>query len=467
MSNISYPTKTVAGNGTPAYVEGRSLPATELQGDFDEIANKVNGQLDEDNLKAGTQIENSKLVDIDAAKVTDHAETAAVFATKTSPGDTETPTLPTTLEGEINALRYMAASRSGYLASGLVQYFNASAVLTDASWTEPPMRGPNLIANAGFEDTGVVSGDPPSLWTEVGTIAASSTATGAAAKFGKSRRHFILTNTVADSGISQLLSGLKSSTKYLFGMNYTITSGAVEFFTAGGLDATNAYQDCLIADSATGSRSAQMIVKTDANARDITFTIQGTTTGDVWTVSEAWCYELSNENTSESFHIPTRTATHNTAEVVPATFTVGQWNNEEIGELGLSQYIPSEGFRLTYEVTICYTGAGTTAGTPVTPIGTTQSYSFIVLMDIDAAGDNTVDGPYMIENKHVTDNWQAGGIIALKHVVENPTPGSTYAFAVQIGAYNIVTISDQRMTLNPVRDGVQSISKARITMDRI
>jgi len=152
---------------------------------------------------------------------------------------------------------------------------------------------------------------------------------------------------------------------------------------------------------------------------------------------------------------------------VPATFTVGQWNNEEIGELGLSQYIPSEGFRLTYEVAICYTGANTTAGVAVLPTGTTQSYSFSALMEIDALGDNTVDGPYLIENRAQLDLASVGGIIHLKHVVENPTPGSTYAFAVQIGAYNITVVADERMTLNPVRDGVQSISKARITMDRI
>ena len=87
--------------------------------------------------------------------MTDHAEDDATFLTATSPGDSFSTSRPTNLEGELERLRYRIKANNGYLTEQKAT--NASNSLTTLGWTEPPIAGPNLLLNAGFEDNAILT----------------------------------------------------------------------------------------------------------------------------------------------------------------------------------------------------------------------------------------------------------------------------------------------------------------------
>lgn len=466
MSTLAFPAKTVAGSGTTSYVDGQSLPASELQADFDAVALIVNGDLDEDNLKSATQIPSSKLAPVEPDNIDDHAGNAATFVTQTTPGDTGTPSLPTHLAGELERIRYRLQSLNGYRTN--VKYFTAADAEADASWIEPPVVGSNLFKNSSFEKAPASSGDPPDGWTEEGTLAGSAMSAIATTLVGKEKRAFGITCSASPGdGISQILTGLKGSTKYLIGVEFSRTMGGLSVSTAGGLASGSAYQDFTISDSATsGITKMQGIVQTDTAATDLTVSMVGTTGSDLIFFVSAWAFELGDAAPNYTPHIPEQVVTIATqsgkipgAGTFPAGFT---WEN--ISGLSLSQYIPSPGYRLVYEVQIAYTGP---KGAAVSALYEAE-YGFRVQMD-DGGGAVDVDGPYLIySSTNGPDELAFGGLIAMKHVVEFPTPGLTYAFTTDAGAYNDGT-RDMQMVISPLStaSSVQSISKARLFVERI
>ena len=57
MATYTRPAKTVAGDGTTAYVDGNKLPAAELNADFDNLVTVINGQIDSDNISSSANPE--------------------------------------------------------------------------------------------------------------------------------------------------------------------------------------------------------------------------------------------------------------------------------------------------------------------------------------------------------------------------------------------------------------------------
>ena len=114
-------------------------------------------------------------------------------------------------------------------------------------------------------------------------------------------------------------------------------------------------------------------------------------------------------------------------------------------QLDLSQYVPSEGYFLTYEVHI--------VGEKVTPEG----WDLRIEMKIDAGGWNIVyqalDDP--------TFNFQDTSLhkMALKHVVVDPVPGSNYQFRLAWETPFPIIVS-------PLKSSVQSDSTATLHLAR-
>lgn len=417
MANIARGPKAAGGT---SFTTG-AIIAAEVNYDLDTAYNKINGNLDEDSLSLATQIPNALLVDIDAAKVTDHAETAAVFLTATSGGDTGTPVLPTDLEGELEALRYSIGANKS-ISNGL-KFRATSGTMTAAGWTEPPIVGFNLMPNAGFEVHSGSSTDAPDGWTLVGTVSSIAIEAAADVVAGLYKRSTNITTSAATSGISVILSGLRASKKYLVGVAYTRTAGEMNVTTTNALGSGD-YKDLAFSDSTTTTiMEFQGIVKSDASATDITVSITGTSSGANFNLHRAWFYEMGVNSPWETPHIPMQTATYTTADDVQTSAGPGGvWDTKT--DLSLSQYIPMEGYRMIYEATLTFVTEAQGGGSDVW-------VAFRIQQNIDAGGATTVEGPIgFVPNLAGATSVRASASVTLKYILENPTPGSTYAFTV-------------------------------------
>lgn len=458
MSNASLTVKPIAGDGTTDYVDGNYLPAAELQADFDAIINVVNGNLDQDNLHSSTQIPNSKLVDIAMSKVLDLADDIATYITTTSPGDTGTPSLPTTLAAEMQRLRHRLGALRTYSTN--VYYMNSSAVATAAGWFEPPPIGRNLLPNPGFELQSGAANSAPDGWALYSTPVTVAIENPAHTSTGLEKRSLNIVTDGANEGISCTVAGLKASTKYLIGMAYSITdngtvAGTVGLYTGNGL-ATGDYRNLAITSSTESASTVVVtngIVKSTSTPDPITVRIVATTAGADFNVHSVWMYEMGESYPDELPAIPTQSATDNTSVTIPSTFTSGQWNYEARSELALSAYIPAQGYRMTYEVQLSILSSGT--GNNV------HKHAFQIKLD-----GNIVEGPFIKYTEYSSGTPEIGDVVTLRHVVDNPTPGSTYAFTVEIGARNDGSASSQ-ITLNPSINSLQSVSRARLVVERM
>ena len=101
-------TRTTKTTGGTNWVDGSVVTAAEFNAEWDGLVTDYNGNINDDNiaLTAG------KLIDSD--KINDHAASDAAFTgSGSSPGDLFTPTKPTDLRGELEALRYRIKQNVG------------------------------------------------------------------------------------------------------------------------------------------------------------------------------------------------------------------------------------------------------------------------------------------------------------------------------------------------------------------
>lgn len=464
MSDYNRPAKAVSGDGGTSYVDGNTLTASELNDEFDAIQAVINGGIDESNFSGSIAIPNADLVDIAMTKVLDLADDAATYKGTNTPGDSGTPSLPTTLAAEVTRMRYRIGANNRYWSN--VFYMNASAVATSISWIEPPIVGPNLLPNAGFEvHTGSATAAPDG-WTLVGTPSNVAIENPAHTGTGLEKRSLNIVTDAANEGISVAVAGLKTGVKYLVGMAYSITNngtspGTIRLTTTNGL-ATGEYQNLVLTDGIEAASTVsvlQGLVKPTATPATMTITISATESGADWNLHEVWMYEVSDGKPSELPHIPTQVELYTTADDTLTNSGAGAWSNR--ADLSISQYIPYRGYRLRYQVTLCFkstTGGGTTDQT---------EYAFRIQQNIDAGGATTVEGPYAWRTTYTTSGSFSGGTVNMEYVIENPTPGSTYAFTTDAyteGSSNGVNT----IIFNPtVATALATQSRARLIVERI
>lgn len=441
------------------FVNGTSADADQVDAEFDNIIATLNGNIDNANISGSASIAATKVDPIPPARVLDHADTEAEYKTTATAGDTSAPDLPTTLEGELERLRYRIGANRGYLAS--TSYMEASTP-TSASWTEPAIVGRNLLPNSGFELATSTDAAPPG-WTLLGTPDEVDIETPAHSIVGLEKRSLRILTDDSNEGIECEVAGLKANTKYLIGVAYNLAAGTLNLTTTNGL-ASGGYQNLALSDSSASATAAtveilQGIVQARSTSIPVTVSIFGSATGADFNLIEVWMYELSDWYPHDLPAIPIQSATDSTQDTsVPATFTGSQWNWETWTPLSLSQYIPYAGYRLVYEVTISATSNNTADDN--------HQHAFRMQLD-SGSGAATVQGPFI----HVVDangaaNFSVGKTVSMRHIVDNPTPGLTYAFTTDIGAYNGGGDYSQ-ITMNPTVNGLQSVSTARLIVERI
>ncbi len=449
------------------YVSGATISPTQVNANEDALYNAINGNLDEDNLSGSTQIPNSMLETIEPSIVDAHSDDEAEFLTATSPGDTGTTSLPDKLSDELERLRYRFLANN-HLISAV--FTDSAGVQQSIGWIESAPVGPQLFVNNGFEvKTSAVAGDAPDGWTLEGTptsfvITAPGLAIPAAGLNKKALRTTY--RTTANEGLKQVLKGLKASTKYIVGATYARVSGSpsVKITTTGAL-ASGDYQNLNVAASTVGTAVAhfQSVFQTTTAGGDVTVKfINGNAAADVIDYYQVWAYELKDSTNLGYAHIPMQTATDVTASTFPSTWSGGgSWRTDTLTSLSLTQYVPATGYRFIYDVTVPYAAedaADSREGCRV--------YGAI-LLTIDAGATNVVSGPVckQIRNETAGADTAIADTFNLQYIVENPTPGSSYAFAFRLGVYDD---SDyEQVSVPPSLGGQQMEARATLRVERL
>lgn len=477
MGTYTRPNKAYGGN---SYRDGDKLPAAELNADFDNLVTLANGNLDSDNISSSANIPGTAIAsaaDIDPSKIGDYSANSGEMKTVTSPGDSASPSLATTLEEEIARLRY--GIRGTKPAQVGAQYMDAG-VLTTASWTEPPIVGPNLLRNGGFNDQSVTSGDPPAEWIETNSLGATSIAGPDSnyIAYGVDKKYYQFT-TSSGVTIAQTVKGLRANTKYLVGCAYSLTAAGTLFFATANAVGTGAtdYTDFSYGDSSAAATSVETfngIIKTDGSATDIVVaftTGSGVTTARLLNV---WFYELNDAIPTVVESIPTQTATANSEVTnLPSTVASGtNWatNWTDISTLALSQYIPNPGYRLIYEVKISWASALDD-----------EAYFYGFRLEMNDGSDSYPDGPHIQAfDNHAADIGQAAGTVTLTHTVDNAVPGATYVFTPQVTAadsaadplaaprlHPLITVTAEGSASAGSNGTIQTVSKARLRVEKL
>lgn len=274
-----------SSSGTTDFLSGTTAIADEVDADFDTLYTGVNGNIEDVNVKAAA--------DIDPSKIGDYSATDAESRVETAPGTTASPEKATTLEAELARLRYVASRANVGVAP---QYLAADdSTLVDASWMEPPIVGRNLVQNANFTQTNLVSGDSPFFWAEIGTLL-TSTLQSTENSEGDGFECSLVADGAAVAGISQTIIGIKGSSKYLVGFRIKSVVNDATVFVAGGLGSGNAYQDFSIDTSSTDYVTISGIVQSTAAGASLVISCQTAgATNDAIDVDHAFVYELADD----------------------------------------------------------------------------------------------------------------------------------------------------------------------------
>lgn len=272
MALASRSTKSPSG-GT-AWVADDDLDATPLNGDIDNILTQLNGNIENVNISATADISGTKLLDgsltnakwsaaggttrLDASKVDDYSDTDTVQNTVSSPGTSASNTLATQLQTEIEQLRYeirkLQTGVSAQITDG-----STSGLASDgnAAWFDGAAIGVNQMQNPTFlnDDSGT-----PTRWSVSGTPAFTTVAMDRSEGHGKALN---MATTASGHGISQSLTGVRKSSRYLV---VTRIKPNTQGFTVDTLGGTGTFGN-LALDSASGSSAWETIagvVQTDA-----------------------------------------------------------------------------------------------------------------------------------------------------------------------------------------------------------
>lgn len=449
------------------YTSGSVISSTQVNANEDAIINTINA-LDEDNFDAGTQIPNSMLAEIQPDIVDAHADSATEYLTATTPGTTAallagSTALPALLTDELERLRYRILGNNHLIST---YFMDSAAAIKDAGWVESAPFGPQLFSNNGFDvKTSASANAAPDNWTLEGTpTSLVITAPGLAVPLaGVNKKALRITcSGAANEGIKQTLSGLKASTKYLIGMTFAKVSGTpiLKITTTGGLS-SGAYQNLGVTTSTAATISnVQAIVQTASNGDPLVVKFTNTVAAaDVFDLYQVWAYEVKDSTNLGLPHILTQSASVSSATsgMTGWTGTGNAWRTDTLTGLSLTAYVPAAGYRLIYEVSV--------------PIRSTNNSDEgliaygAIQRNVDGGGASTVVGPAFFEGHAVSSNGTFGHTFSMRYVLDNPTPGSSYAMTFLLGAYDAADYAD--VIAYPSVNAVQMAGNARLIMERL
>jgi hypothetical protein len=269
---ITRPTKSCGGSGS--FVNNCLVIDTDLNGDIDPVYTVINGNLEDINIKAAADIALTKLGDTSA--------NAAAHDADTTPGDYTSPTLPTTLTGEIQQLRYKIGQ-----GAGLQSCVRTNGTGTqDVGWVELPATGENLVTNSSFAVDSDGDGIPEG-WAAVGGGTSTVTAATTAEGFG----YVMTVGGLNNTGVSYTFDKLRASTRYAVYVRAGLTAGAGDITTTGA-DAASEWRDLDINLSGASQADYCGVIATDTTPTNVVVQIMGDAGAVTAAVREVSLFEL-------------------------------------------------------------------------------------------------------------------------------------------------------------------------------
>lgn len=429
--------RTTKANGTTEWASADLVLSAEFNDEWNSFLNDYNGNIADANISA--------TADIDPGKIGDYAASNAEFLTTFTLGDSYASAKPATLEEELGALRYQG--KYAQFGQNLKSY-NGTTTET-LGWFEPRLAGGNLLFNHAFESqaTGVVTSVDG--WTLAGAPTLSIDAP-AESSLGLEKRSLDISGSGV--GISQVVSGLKASTKYRVGISYVrgTATGTFTFATVGA-DNTSNYRDFSHVDSTTVNvQEENYVIQTTAAAGDVTVTL--TTSADPSAQVNAyfvWFYEMQDRAPTAELSVPTVVKDVATQATYSGT-TVNVWDYSTISGLEHTAYVPANGYEL--EASVVLQGYLTSA------TSTDMEMKFALEMQIDGGGFSDVSVLAANESVVLVGATTIRSI-HLQHVVPSAAAGSTYEFRVRV-AIRPNAASGVDFVAHPLYQGEQSNSTA-------
>lgn len=386
MSIIQRGPKTAGGT---SFSSGNIL-SDEVNADFDIAFNEINGNIDNSNIKESAAIS--------ATKIDDVGTSSGV----STPGSASSPSVATTLTGEIERLRY-AIGRIALGSSGAnVKRYDGDE--KNVPWHEQVVRGPNLVRNASFEAQSGGAGTAPDGWALVGTpstLALGASVVGAGA--GQSVR---IVTAASVEGISQTFAGLKASTLYLLVVEASVAAGTLSVATTGAMT-TGSYRNALRTSTNSARHFLTVLIETDTSPSDLVLYLTGTTPVSDITIDSAGLYEVQTEIVSRAGYLAVSDSSSTTAGLLDTTrrpFPDGD-------ALSVFLSVPGPGYSIRVSVNCSCTDNN-------------DNTMAAILVENEGS-------PVDVAIGYASIRAAEGGTVALHYVNTNPTAGATYTYSVE------------------------------------
>jgi hypothetical protein len=448
-------TRSVKDNGTTSWAANDTLNASDLNGDIDPIVTRINTGMEADNI-ANNAVESAKIQNgavtnakietpaiasradgiatvkisttdaawsggasvgsrssgnwttgLESDAITSHSNTASAYTATTDPGVTGTATYPETLSQELERLRYMLKR----LGIGVNAKLEGG---TTAGWYDGNVTGPNLISNPSFLDNLSSGTNAPQGWTAVHGSGTSLSFDGTVALdvsegAGKALR---LTSSHANDNMTQTLTKLRASTKYLIEARVKPNAGdTVKLITTGA--ATGEFDDLdLVSSSSSVWQTLSGIIETDSTPTNIVVKIDPVASGDIAELAYVACKEISlsdrlGRNDGSGIAIRS-TSTSAIVSTVQAALTA-------------SVVVPCPNCRVQITVQVGARSLTSTNGL----------LAMTLYEDIDGGGATDV-----AVSTHQSYNDDTRGPIHIDYVNSSPTVGGVHTYTIVLGAVN-------------------------------
>lgn len=320
-TTISRPAKTGnnCGSGT-SFIDGCEPNAADFNNEFDTIVNDYNGNI--------TNVNINTLAGIAPTKIDDLSATASAMDTETSPGSYTSRSAATSLQAEVQRLRYKVAQAGGIEPCVRVNGSGAQVI----SWVELPRQTENLVANAHFATDMDADGIPDGFAAEGasggGVVAGASTAEG-----------FGFTWTVAgddNEGVSYTLDKLRASTRYAIVIRAALSSGAGDITTTGA-DSASEWRN--LDSNLSGASFADYcgVIATDTTPTNIVVKILGDGGAFIASIRDFAVYELA------AIPRPSH-ETYSLATDRDATFSLTAGAGDTASDASIAVTIPDSGY---------------------------------------------------------------------------------------------------------------------------
>lgn len=454
MPTINRSTKPSGGsnwqNGDT--VAGQGTGSQDLNADINTAINAINGNLDTDNLSPTAGIVNGQLAantltnsrmsptaGIAPTKLDDASGTNGAHNTVQDPGDSDSNTLPTDVEDELQQLRHQI-KRVALGDAAAITDGSTSGLAADgkAAWFDGAVIGPSVIRNGSFLDSEAESTGPtaPAGWSVIdGGGGGPSTLAPVALDVSEGAGeaiHMVDSGDVGRDGISQTLAGLKASSRYLIVARIKPITTTWQLTTTG---ATGTFGNLDLTTASGGSSWETLagVIETDATPTDIVVNLIAGASASECHVSSCHVYPIGDDKTNrEADLFRYRESTSETISTVES-------------DLVTPIVVPGDGYAIEVDASIYHLGAG--------------GGGFQLFESKDGAAAVEVDSDhYRFQADNQTEK------MFCSHVNTSPDPGSVYTYTINIDAgLNLDTDGGTTQGSN----GTVSKHRMRVRMNRI